>query len=80
MEMGIFEGVTGIIAIVALFIILPKTIASFISNNIKHKREAELEKMKYQKEILELEIQKQNNQIKLLEEENKRYDKIINET
>ena len=78
--MGIFEGLTGIIAIVALFIILPKTIASFISKNIKHKREVELEKMKYQKEILELEIQKQNNQIKLLEEENKRYDKIINET
>ena len=31
-----------------------------------------------QKEILELEIKKQENQIKLLEEENKKYDKLIN--
>ena len=36
-------------------------------------------KMKTQKEILELELQKQNNEIKLLEEENKKYDRIINE-
>ena len=39
----------------------------------------EITKIKAQKEILELEIQKQNLQIKLLEEENKKYDKIINE-
>ncbi|GHV53131.1 hypothetical protein AGMMS49579_11420 [Spirochaetia bacterium] len=76
--MDIFSGATGIIAIVALFIILPKTLASFISKNVKQKRETELEKMKYQKEILELEVQKQNNQIKLLEEENRKYDRIIN--
>jgi len=37
-------------------------------------------KMKTQKEILELELQKQNNDIKLLEEENKKYDRIINES
>ena len=36
-------------------------------------------KIKTQKEILELEIQKQNIHLKLLEEENKKYDKIINE-
>jgi cell shape-determining protein MreC len=80
MKMGFLEGATGIIAIVALFIILPKTIVSFIGKNIKQKREVELEKIKYQKEILELEIQKQNNQIKLLEEENKKYDRIINDS
>ena len=39
----------------------------------------EMAKIKMQKEILELEIQKQNNQIKLLEEESKKYDKIIND-
>ena len=39
----------------------------------------EVSKLKIQKEILELELQKQNNQIKLLEEESKKYDKIINE-
>ena len=39
----------------------------------------EVLKMKTQKEILELELQKQNNDIKLLEEENKKLDRIINE-
>jgi cell shape-determining protein MreC len=77
--MDIFTGITGTLAIVALFIVLPKTILSFISKNIKHKREIELEKIKYQKEILELEVKKQDNQLKLLEEENKKLDKIINE-
>ena len=67
-----------IVALVGIFIVLPKTIISFIGNNAKHKRETELEKIKYQKEILELEIQKQNNEIKLLEAESKKYDQIIN--
>jgi hypothetical protein len=35
--------------------------------------------LELQKEILELEIEKQNGQVKLLEEENKKYDKLINE-
>ena len=37
----------------------------------------EVTKMKIQKEILELEIQKQNNDIKLLEEENNKYNRIM---
>ena len=76
--MNFFQGAAGIVAIIALFIILPKTILSFISKNNTLKKEAELEKLKYQKEILELELQKQRNDIKLLEEENKKYDHIIN--
>jgi hypothetical protein len=36
--------------------------------------------MQYQKEILELEVEKQNNQIRLLEEENRKLDKIIYDT
>jgi len=43
------------------------------------KEHNEVTKITMQKEILELEIQKQNNQIKLLEEESKKYDKIIND-
>ncbi|MDR2375090.1 MAG: hypothetical protein LBD96_01475 [Treponema sp.] len=35
--------------------------------------------LELQKEILDLEIEKQNSKMKLLEEENKKYDKIINE-
>ena len=49
----------------------------FVSKMVKE--HLEITKMKTQKEILELELQKQNNHIKLLEEENKKYDRIINE-
>lgn len=76
--MGFFEGAAGIVAIIALFIVLPKTIISHIGNNNKNKRDTELEKMRYQKEILELELEKQRNEIRLLEEENKKLDRIIN--
>jgi hypothetical protein len=39
-----------------------------------------LREMELQKEILELEIEKQNSTIKLLEKENKKLDRIINES
>ena len=64
-----------VVSVVSVCIALPGVIFSFITKN----RKIGLEKMKYQKEILELEIEKQKNQIKLLEEENKKLDKIINE-
>jgi chaperonin cofactor prefoldin len=67
----------GIVAILSLFVVLPGIIFSFIHHAKKQK--VEVEKLKYQKEILELEVQKQNNQIKLLEEESKKLDKIIYE-
>jgi len=76
--MGFLEGATGIIAIVAIFVILPQAIIKAVQKNSMHKRQIELEKLKYQKEIIELEIEKQNTEIKFLEEENKKYDKIIN--
>jgi hypothetical protein len=38
-----------------------------------------IRELELRKEILELEIEKQNSKVKLLEEENKKYDKIINE-
>ena len=66
-----------IIAIVIVLILLPKTIFDFIRKNSAQKKQAELEKLKYQKEVLELEIQKQTNEIKLLQEESKKYDRII---
>ena len=37
-----------------------------------------IKELELQKEILELEIKKQNGKVKLLEEENKKLDKIIN--
>jgi len=49
---------------------------------LSHRRKTQdsrLKELVLQKEILELEVQKQNGKIKLLEEENKKYDKIIYE-
>jgi cell shape-determining protein MreC len=74
MDIGV---VAGIVAIVALFIVLPRTILKFVGDNTRHRREKEVEKLKYQKEILELEIEKENLHIKSLEAENKRLDRII---
>jgi hypothetical protein len=71
--------VTGSIAILSIFVGLPAIVFTFIHRITKNKREKEIEKLKYQKEILELEIEKENKQIKLLEEENKKLDKIIYE-
>jgi hypothetical protein len=65
--------ITGSIAIMSLFVGLPMIILS----SIKNKSKAEIEKLKYQKEILELEIEKENITIKRLEEENKKYDEIL---
>ena len=47
---------------------------------LSHRRKAQdtkLKELELQKEILQLEVEKQNAKIKLLEEENKKYDKII---
>ena len=65
----------GIIAILCIFIGVPAIVFSFIFKSLKGKRE--IEKLKYQKEILELELAKEDAHIKLLEEENKKLDKII---
>ena len=75
--MGFFQGAAGILAVIGLFIVLPTTILDFIRKNNAQKRETELKKLEYQKAILELELEKQRNDLKLLEEENKKYDRII---
>lgn len=71
--------ITGSIAVASIFVGLPAVVLSFVYKNAKNKREKEIEKLKYQKEILELEERKQSGQLKLLEEENKKLDRIINE-
>jgi cell division protein FtsB len=67
-----------IVGTISSLIILPGIIFLFVYHSKKQK--LEVEKLKYQKEILELEIEKENTKIKSLEEENKKLDKIINET
>ncbi|MDR2535088.1 MAG: hypothetical protein LBD29_03540 [Treponema sp.] len=64
-----------LIPFVALSIPIVAIVLSYKQKIEKHKiRELELHK-----EILELEIEKQNGKVRLLEEENKKYDKIIND-
>ncbi|MDR1073194.1 MAG: hypothetical protein LBL45_05910 [Treponema sp.] len=71
--------ITGSIAVLSLFVGLPAIAFTFMHKNIKNKGEKEIEKLKYQKEILELEVERENKQIRLLEEENKELDRIIYE-
>lgn len=66
----------GIIAILSIFVIMPGIVFTFAYKNKKNK--IELKKLEYQKEILQLELEKENAQLKLLEEENKKLDRIIN--
>jgi hypothetical protein len=65
--------ITGSITIVSLFVGLPGIVLNFIYKTKKNKTEM----IKQQKELLELEIEKEKIHLKLLEEENRKYDKII---
>jgi predicted kinase len=64
-----------LVPLAALSIPIVAIALSYKQNAQKNKiRELEL-----QEKILQLEIEKQNSTVKLLEEENKKYDRIINE-
>jgi len=67
--------ITALIPLAALSIPI---IAIVLSHNRKT-QDTKIKELELQKEILKLEIEKQNAEIKLLEEENKKYDKIIYE-
>ena len=64
-----------LIPLVALSIPIVAIVLSYKQKSHKDK----IREMELQKEILELEITKQNASIKLLEEENKKYDKILDD-
>jgi len=67
--------ISALVPLVALSIPI---IAIVLSHNRKT-QDTRIKEMELQKEILKLEIEKQNGMVKLLEEENKKYDKIIYE-
>ncbi len=68
---------TGIIAVLGIFVVCPLTIFTFLHLNKKMK--VDLEKMKSQKEILALEIKKEQLMIDRLDLENRMLDKKIDE-
>ena len=64
----------GLIAIAGTFAI--PIVAIALTHGAKFQKD-KIRELELRKEILELEIKKQNDNIKLLEEENRKYDKII---
>ena len=63
-----------LIPLIALSIPIVVVNLAFRQSSEKNK----LKELELQKEILKLEIESQNSKIKLLEEENKKYDRILN--
>jgi len=65
----------GIIAILSIFIGLPSIIFGFIYLNRKEKNRISI--LEYQRQISELELKREEAKIRLIEEENRKYDRII---
>ena len=66
---------TAIIAIFSVFGLAPMTVFGFIL--LLKRQKHRVEELRYKKEILELELEKEAYKIKLLEEENRKYDRLI---
>ncbi len=67
--------IAGIIAILSALIGVPLIVFGFVLLNLRNKRF--VEKIRLQKEILELELQKEQIRLKMLEAENVKYDRLI---
>jgi len=67
--------IAGIIAILSALIGVPLIVFGFVLLNLRNKRS--VEKIRLQKEILELELQKEQIRLKMLETENVKYDRLI---
>lgn len=67
--------VTGIIAILSSLVGIPVIVFGFIFLNIRNKRA--LQAIKLQKEMLELEVERDRLKLDLLDAENAKYDKLI---
>jgi len=65
--------------ILAVFAALSSFVIIALSFRVKKIKKDKIEELKLQKEIMELEIKKQEDKIKLLEEENKKLDRVIND-
>jgi hypothetical protein len=67
----------GSIAVFIPFVALSIPIIAIIMSHRSGSQKNKLKELELKKEILELEIKKQDSTIKLLEEENKKYDNIL---
>jgi hypothetical protein len=76
---GDYDMVLQYIGVLIPFVALSIPIVAITLSYRQKTQKNRIRELELQKEILGLEIKKQNSKIKLLEEENKKYDKIINE-
>ena len=67
------------IAILIPFVALSIPIVAIVLSYRQSAHKNRIKELLLQKEILELEIKKQDGNIKLLEEENQKYDRLINQ-
>jgi len=68
----------GNIAVLIPFVALSIPIVAMVLSHKRKTQDNKLKELELQKDILKLELEKQNGKIKLLEEENKNLDKVIN--
>ena len=67
--------IAGIVAILSTLIGIPVIVFGFVLLNLRSKRS--IDKIRLQREILELELQKDQIKLKMLEAENIKYDRLI---
>ena len=65
------------IAMFIPFVALSIPLTAIVLGHIRKLQNTKIKELELQKEILELEVEKQNGQIRLLDEENKKYDRLI---
>jgi hypothetical protein len=66
-----------IISVLSVFIGAPAIVFGFIYLNKKGQRE--IEKLRYQREIMALEVEKERTRLLAIEAESRKYDRIIDE-
>ena len=67
----------GIVSIISLFVVAPLIVFGFVYLNKRDKNKLNI--LQYQKEIAEIELKKEEAKVRFIEEENKKYDRLINE-
>lgn len=67
--------IQGIIALISIFVVMPSIVFGFILLSKKEKNRVEI--LRYQKEIAEIDLRKDELKLKLLQEENLKYDRLI---
>lgn len=67
--------IQGIIAIISIFVVTPSIVFGFILLSKKEKNR--LDALRYQKELAEIELRRDELKLRLLEAENAKYDRLI---